>query len=390
MFSESSTPTYDEKQRGADRVEVYNCTQCNQRYRFARFNNPATLIETREGRCGEWANCFALCCRAIGLEVRYVTCTEDHAWVEVFDLESQTWIHLDPCENVIDTPLLYEKGWKKTINYVFAISKDHVQDVTWRYTFHHKETLQRRKAVRELVLLNCLTKLNQRLQKELPEERRNVLRHRQLREAIQLLNPKLSLREGTEQGRKSGGVAWRLARMEMKHEPVEINLTEAEKEAKLFVLEYDIVQDAYYRQNNKDEVTRGLFSYLKEARNIQRKVEKDWKVAYICRTEDSKNGDLSWRINLDGIKPKLLRINIGKIAIFHSGKANATLCGGNLCQMIDDDGNLEMTDFEDADHLELSVNFRGGDGEQAFQHSQLFRTSLCEPSISLRIELEIE
>lgn len=67
-------------------------------HRFPRYNNAAKLLETRKGRCGEWANCFGLCCRAAGLDMQYVIDWADHVWVEYFSDGMTRWVHMDPCE----------------------------------------------------------------------------------------------------------------------------------------------------------------------------------------------------------------------------------------------------------------------------------------------------
>ena len=65
----------------ASRTELYRCRECDRVTRFARFNNPSHLLSTRRGRCGEWANCFCLICRALSLDARYVLDFTDHVWV---------------------------------------------------------------------------------------------------------------------------------------------------------------------------------------------------------------------------------------------------------------------------------------------------------------------
>ena len=114
-------PTAEERQHGASRIEVYR-GPTGHLTRFPRYNDPVRLLETRAGRCGEWANCFALCARAVGFEARWVLDVTDHVWVEVWDAHGGRWVHADPCENVCDAPLLYERGWGKKLSYVLSFS----------------------------------------------------------------------------------------------------------------------------------------------------------------------------------------------------------------------------------------------------------------------------
>ena len=72
-------PTAEEASFGASRVEDYGCAACSARTRFPRYNDPAILLQTRNGRCGEWANCFTLIARSVGFEgVRLVHDWTDH------------------------------------------------------------------------------------------------------------------------------------------------------------------------------------------------------------------------------------------------------------------------------------------------------------------------
>ncbi|KAK9819776.1 hypothetical protein WJX72_002242 [[Myrmecia] bisecta] len=210
-------PTAEEAAGGAGRTEVYRCVQCGSITRFPRYNDPAKLLETRSGRCGEWANCFTLCCRAVGLDARYVLDWTDHVWTEYYSHALRRWVHLDPCEVAYDKPLLYEVGWGKPLSYVLGFSKDEVVDVTRRYTKQWGQLRLRRTQADEGWLRQYLQQLSGRLQAELPPDLRAVLRERLEREVQQLAQQQaqpVSADEAAMPGRQTGSAAWRAVRGE--------------------------------------------------------------------------------------------------------------------------------------------------------------------------------
>jgi len=149
----TTSPSIEESNYGwAGRTEIYICNQCQQTTRFPRYNNPSKLLETRRGRCGEWANAFCLICRSLGLDARWVLDFTDHVWVEVWSSSARRYLHLDPCERKIDTPLLYEGGWGKKLSYILSFSRHGVCDVTSRYTRNMEKVIERRTDIPENTL----------------------------------------------------------------------------------------------------------------------------------------------------------------------------------------------------------------------------------------------
>ena len=143
------TPTADDREFHASRVESYKCQDCNSFTRFPRYNHPVKLFETRMGRCGEWANAFTSICVALGYDARKVLDWTDHVWTEIFIESEQRWVHVDSCEPLYDQPLTYEKGWSKELTYCIAFSHKEMVDVTKRYVVDPILNKMRRDKVNE-------------------------------------------------------------------------------------------------------------------------------------------------------------------------------------------------------------------------------------------------
>lgn len=205
--------TQEERAGGASRVEVFQCPACAQFTRFPRYNDPIKLLSTRTGRCGEWANCFTLCCRAMGFEARYVLDFTDHVWTEVYSEHSKRWLHCDSCEDQLDCPLTYEVGWGKKLSYIFSFSRDEVVDSAKRYTQNWDAMKSRRRDVSEKWLSAKIDELNQSMWRQLPAERVNILEERAKVEREELSRGRVAT-AGEVKGRVSGSAEWKSGRNE--------------------------------------------------------------------------------------------------------------------------------------------------------------------------------
>ncbi|XP_010638469.1 peptide-N(4)-(N-acetyl-beta-glucosaminyl)asparagine amidase isoform X2 [Fukomys damarensis] len=320
----SLMPNEDELKWGANLVEDHYCVACQFSNRFPRYNNPEKLLETRCGRCGEWANCFTLCCRALGFEARYVWDYTDHVWTEVYSPSHQRWLHCDACEDVCDKPLLYEIGWGKKLSYIIAFSKDEVVDVTWRYSCKHEEVISRRTVITEGLLRETINGLN--------KQRKETL----------------------------------------------FIPSENEKISKQLYLCYNIVKDHYVRVSSNSQTISGWENGVWKMESIFRKVETDWNMVYLARKEGSSFAYISWKFECGSVGLKIESISIKTSSqTFQTGTVKWKLRSDTAQVDLTGDKNLRSYhDFSGATEVILEAELSKGNGDVAWQHTQLFRQSL--------------
>ncbi len=95
---------------------------------------PVRIYRKHLGRCGEWADITCAATRAALIPCNSPGAfASDHTWNEFYD---QRWVHWEPVNNYIDSPMHYE-GWGKEFIGIFNWKGDDgIWTVTERYTPH--------------------------------------------------------------------------------------------------------------------------------------------------------------------------------------------------------------------------------------------------------------
>ena len=315
-------------------VEVYECDndKCEYKYEFIRHNDLAILLSTRQGRCGEWANCFFGILLAMGYDARIIFDSTDHCWNEVWSTSRDRWIHVDPCEQAIDKPLLYEVGWSKKLEYCVAFSQFEVLDVTRRYTAKNDELLARRVVCDDEWLNDYLQNITESLMSSIESEDDRVrVIWRRLVDIDFLQNPDKHSKNPPDPNeftcRKTGSIQWRISRGE--YTPCSTSLVvikapeqkEPFESGELFCLKYNCDKNLYtssaleYNKSNWSSLT---YSYL----NLDHKYERDWKTSYMSRYETcpfDESGEVVWRLDLTELKEEWSKLEIKLTAKIYPG-----------------------------------------------------------------------
>ena len=200
------------------KTELYTCKACDGiEVRFPRYNSPLKLLQTKTGRCGEWANLFGAILYACGLKTRFISNYEDHVWDEFYKEKEKRWIHVDPCEEAYDTPLVYEQGWKRNMTFIVGASDEEIVDVTPRYVKDWNVIKERRSEKMENNLKAVIRNMNGLLESKLNEEEKNKLYERRKMENEEFRNKtgECKVKDEEKMPRQSGSIDWRKERGEI-------------------------------------------------------------------------------------------------------------------------------------------------------------------------------
>lgn len=158
-------------------------------------------------------------------------------------------------------------------------------------------------------------------------------------------------------------------------------------------MRYISTKDQYCRVSNNSEVIQNWDQCVWRKESVFRKVENDWQMVYIARTEGASMGRISWKFDFAPVGMKIKSVSImASSQTFHSGKMCWHMQAGQITTEFSGDGKLQsFQSLSGSSEFIVVAELSGGEGETSWQQSQIFRHSLKEPeesSFEVLIHLE--
>lgn len=173
------------------------------------------------------------------------------------------------------------------------------------------------------------------------------------------------------------------------------------RESKHFELRYFSAKDEYVTIGNGDSILERKIGWNNGIKAVEggifRKIETDWKMAYLARSPDQTIGRITWSVEVANpeVAIKLVRIRATS-ATFHGATVKWKITGSHdvpqkddIVLAIENCENFETDELDGVSRISLSAELVGGENQQAWQHAQLFRQSLNDQedcSMSIIVE----
>ena len=218
-----------------------------------------------------------------------------------------------------------------------------------------------------------------------------------MRDLVEMLRPRALSTDAELNGRQSGSLQWRLSRQETQQKAISsgfvYRITDDEVRRGSLTVAYNSVDDEFSRDEKAEGAkwNERFFSYA----NLQRKVEKDWKMVYLARKDLHQTGWAKIQFEMPSSEQHFDHIRIdcpvhqfdqfGSMQVFlNYGDEHVPLSSSSSSSFEYDFPSQSVEKFQ----LEIVLSSTNDDNDaNAWQKTQLFRQSILPASSNDRTHL---